>query len=222
MLDWFTQFLLLCPLRGLFHGIPSSYWSNGDVTLLPGQGSASSGWATQSGLFPPQTPFCACAMRSGQITLSFISLPVFEVVNNSSSPSSCIPNTLYTTVHASYVSEWGAPCILLRSLLSLVSLDAHAFIVLIFFVLFQMAGWTVWKYPCGHTKSTFHTILGSAEHGWPPLGGHMLCQDSNDLAYVDCIHDGSREMDSEWELQSGAHGWRWLQPFHRHFDHFKS
>ena len=34
----------------------------------------------------------------------------------------------------------------------------------------------------------------------------MLCQDSNHLAYVDCVHYGSREIDSKQELQSGVQG----------------
>ena len=42
MLDRFTQLLLLCPPIGFSTGIPSSYWSNDDVTPLPAEVSTSS------------------------------------------------------------------------------------------------------------------------------------------------------------------------------------
>ena len=69
------------------------------------------------------------------------------------------------------------------------SSDVRAFIILnLSFGFIPDGGLDIQKCPCGHTKSTFHTIFGSTEQGWSPLGGHMLRQDSNDLAYVDCIH----------------------------------
>ena len=74
----------------------------------------------------------------------------------------------------------------------------HVFILLnLSFGLIPDIGLDVRKCPCSHTKSSFHTIFGSTEHGWSLLGGHMLCQDSNHLAYADCIPYSSREMDSE-------------------------
>ena len=34
----------------------------------------------------------------------------------------------------------------------------------------------------------------------------MLRQDSNHLVYAECVHYGFREMDREWEVQSGPQG----------------
>ena len=47
----------------------------------------------------------------------------------------------------------------------------HAFILLnLSFGLIPDVRLDVRKCPCGHTKSSFHTIFGSTEHGWSPLG----------------------------------------------------
>ena len=60
MLDQFTQLLLLCPLSGLFHGIPSSYWSNDDITPLPAEAPPPPGESSNQGCSCPDTILRMC------------------------------------------------------------------------------------------------------------------------------------------------------------------
>ena len=109
MHDGFTQLLLLCPPMGFFTGYPPPI---GPVmTSLHFLPRPCLLWLSHPIRdVPAQTPLCTCAMHPGQITPAFIPVSAFERVSNSSSLNSCTPNTLYTTVHVSQVSEYeGCP-----------------------------------------------------------------------------------------------------------------
>ena len=74
----FTHFLLLCPPVGFSVGYPppiGSMMMSLYFLLRPHLLWVSHPIRAGS---RPDMPFCACAMHSGQITLSFISLPAFE------------------------------------------------------------------------------------------------------------------------------------------------
>ena len=158
----------LMPSRGLSQGIPSSHWSNDDITPLPAKAPPPMHEPTNQGC--SQMPFCTRTMHSGGLLHpSFL----FQLLkgNNSSLLSSYTPNTLYTMVHTSQVSKCGASRVLLHPLYSSCH-QMHAFVLLnLSFGLIPDGRLDIRKCPCGHTKSTFHTIFGFAEYGWSLLGG---------------------------------------------------
>ena len=90
-------------LPWVFPGIPSSYWPNDDVIPLPPEAPPPLGESSISDILT-QMPFCICSIHLGQGYSGLHSLFSFWRVNNSSSPNTCTPNTLYTTVHTSKVS----------------------------------------------------------------------------------------------------------------------
>ena len=51
MHDQFTQLPSFMPSHGLFHGIPSSYWSNDDITPLPAKALPSLGEPSNQGCY---------------------------------------------------------------------------------------------------------------------------------------------------------------------------
>ena len=221
MHDQFTQLLLLCPPMGF------STW---DTLLLlvqwwhhstSCQGPTSSGWVIQSGMFPPRHHFVhALCIQARLLWPSFL----IQLLKGKQLQFTEQLHTEHFVHHGSHVpGKWvrGTPCILLCSHLSLASLDTRICSTN-FIVLFQMAGWTFKDALAAIQSPHSIPILVLLSAGWPLFGGHMLCQDSNYPAYADHTHHSSREMGSRWELQSGVHGWRWLQLFHHHFDPFKS
>ena len=129
------------PSYGFFHGIPSSYWPNDDITLLPAKAPPPPGESSNQRCSCPDTLLHMCyTSRPGLLRPSFL----IQLLKGKQLQFTEHLHTKHIVHHGSHIPGKcvrGMPHVLSCLHLTLTSLDMHIYSTN-FVVLFKMADWT--------------------------------------------------------------------------------
>ena len=194
MHDSAIHFLLLCPQTWVFPGDPLlplvHWWCHRYVILLPAEApplldessnqEPSLPWHIFAhALYPfwkgyshlhSSSSFCRRHISCSQYTSTHNMLHTYTHTFKVSACFLCMPHQPYS--HSNILHASIDVCMHRTNLnLSL---------------LLKMVDWTFEDALVANTKPAFHTSISLAKHGWPWLGGHMLCK--NPHYHTDVMH----------------------------------